>query len=133
MNYLLKNGDAHLKNFGVIYDNEFKNINFSPAYDIVTTTAYIYKDKPALMMFGKKVWWGKQELVRFGVEHCYFSKSEALQHYAICMEALKSSLKVLEEAIEKDEKFAPIGLKMLASWHVSLDEKTYKEIPRENF
>ena len=28
MNYLLKNGDAHLKNFGVVYDQEIKQISF---------------------------------------------------------------------------------------------------------
>ena len=133
MNYLLKNGDAHLKNFGIIYDNDFKNISFSPAYDIVTTTAYIRKDKPALMMFGKKVWWGKEELIRFGVEHCYFSKSEALQQYDICKQALVESIKELKQVINQDKIFAPIGSKMLASWKVSLDEKTYKELPHENF
>jgi len=133
MNYLLKNGDAHLKNFGVIYDNDFKNISFSPAYDIVTTTAYIYKDKPALMMFGKKIWWGKEELLRFGVEHCYFSKSEAIAHYSTCMGALKESIELLKRAIIEDEKFAPIGSKMLASWTISLDEKSYKELAHENF
>ncbi len=132
MNYLLKNGDAHLKNFGVIYDNDFKNINFSPAYDVVTTTAYIYKDKPALMMFGKKIWWGKEELVRFGVKHCYLSESEVLEHYANCMKALKKSIVELEEIMKTDRFFAPIASKMLNSWQISLDEKTYKEIPNAN-
>lgn len=37
MNYLLKNGDAHLKNFGILYTNDFKEIYFSPAYDVITT------------------------------------------------------------------------------------------------
>ena len=70
MSYLLKNGDAHLKNFGILYDEEFKNIRFAPAYDIVNTCVYIYKDKPALTMFGKKIWFGESELVHFGVECC---------------------------------------------------------------
>ena len=131
MNYLLKNGDAHLKNFGVLYDGEFKTIDYAPAYDIVTTVAYIYRDKPALMMFGKKVWWGKEELVRFGVEHCFFTKSEALKMYGECQEALKSSIEELVKVIKKDENFRPIGLKMLDIWKLSLDEKTYKEMPLE--
>jgi len=132
MNYLLKNGDGHLKNFGVIYDNDFKNISFAPAYDIVNTTAYIHRDKPALMMFGKKVWWGKKELVRFGIEHCYFSKAKALQYYESCQKALKDSIEELKEVINQDKKFAPIASKMLKSWQISLDEKTYKELPHEN-
>ncbi|RLA70873.1 MAG: type II toxin-antitoxin system HipA family toxin, partial [Epsilonproteobacteria bacterium] len=37
MNYLLKNGDAHLKNFGILYDNSFESILFAPAYDVINT------------------------------------------------------------------------------------------------
>ena len=131
MNYLLKNGDAHLKNFGVLYSNDFKTIYFSPSYDIVTTVAYIYRDKPALMMFGKKVWWGKETLVRFGVEHCFFTQSEALKIYESCQKALKTSIKELKEVIQKEEKFRNIGSKMLDVWSLSLDEKTHKEMPLE--
>ena len=40
-------------------------IYFAPAYDIVTTTAYFYKDKPALTLNGKKLWVGKKELINF--------------------------------------------------------------------
>ena len=131
MDYLLKNGDAHLKNFGVLYDSNFQNITFSPAYDIVTTVAYIYRDKPALTMFGKKVWWGKDELVRFGVEHCYFAKARALKIYDECQKALKESIREVEKTIEQDMNFKAIGSKMLDAWRVSLDEKTYKEMPHE--
>ncbi len=49
MNYFLKNGDAHLKNFGLFFSDDFSRIWLAPAYDVVTTTAYIFKDKPALM------------------------------------------------------------------------------------
>jgi serine/threonine-protein kinase HipA len=131
MNYLLKNGDAHLKNFGVLYDNDFKNIYFSPAYDIVNTTAYVFKDKPALMMFGKKVWWGKAELLRFGVEHCSLSNAEAKRFYAEAIEVLKESIVLLEEYVLKNPTFKTIGQRMIDSWKLSLDEKTYKEMPNE--
>ncbi len=131
MNYLLKNGDAHLKNFGVLYDNDFKNINFSPAYDIVNTVVYVYRDKPALTMFGKKVWWGKEELVRFGVVHCYLSKVQASKMYEECIEAIKATKNELEEEMRKDKAFQNIGLKMLETWNLSLDKKTYKELPLE--
>jgi serine/threonine-protein kinase HipA len=131
MNYLLKNGDAHLKNFGVLYDNSFTKIWFAPAYDIVNTVAYIYRDKPALMMFGKKVWWGREELIEFGVKHCFFSKSEAQKLYSNCFDALKISIKELEEVIKEDKNFSSIGQKMLDCWRLSLDEKTYKEMPLE--
>jgi serine/threonine-protein kinase HipA len=45
---LLRNGDAHLKNFGVLYDepgpgHQALNVWLSPLYDQVTTTLYTYE------------------------------------------------------------------------------------------
>lgn len=38
LNNLLQNGDAHLKNFGLIYEDE-NSVRLAPAYDVVCTTA----------------------------------------------------------------------------------------------
>jgi len=131
MNYLLRNGDAHLKNFGILYDKELKNISIAPAYDIVNTVVYFNKDRPALSMFGKKLWFGKKELVKFGIECCYLSQNEANHLYKICQSALKSSIEELENYLSIHNSFKEIGSKMLAMYKVSLDEKTYKEAPFE--
>jgi len=37
MDYLLFNGDAHLKNFGLLFTKDFQQIYLSPAYDVVCT------------------------------------------------------------------------------------------------
>ncbi len=131
MSYLLKNGDAHLKNFGVLYDKEFKSINFAPAYDIVNTTAYIFKDKPALTMFGKKIWFGKKELIKFGTNHCYLSQKNATAFYDECNNALIKIIKELEEYKIENKKFDSIATKMIDVWKLSLTEKSYKEVPVE--
>ncbi len=131
MNYLLKNGDAHLKNFGVLYSDDFSQIFFSPAYDVVNTVVYFSKDRPALSMFGKKVWFGKKELVKFGILSCYLSQNEANETYEICINALKDGISELENYIKSDKNFEEIGTKMLNIWRLSLDEKTYKELPGE--
>ncbi|MCX6051644.1 MAG: type II toxin-antitoxin system HipA family toxin [Campylobacterales bacterium] len=131
MNYLLRNGDAHLKNFGILYDEEFKNIYFAPAYDIVNTVVYFNKDKPALTMFGKKLWFGKKELIKFGIENCYLSQSEATHFYNMCQNALKCGIEELENYVSAHKPFEEIGLKMIGMWKVSQDEKTYKELPLE--
>jgi serine/threonine-protein kinase HipA len=65
------------------------------------------------------------------VEHCFFTQSEALQIYESCQKALKSSIKDLKEVVQKEEEFRTIGSKMLDIWSLSLDEKTYKEMPLE--
>lgn len=131
MNYLLKNGDAHLKNFGILYDEELKNIYFSPAYDIVNTVVYIYKDRPALTMFGSKIWYGKKELVKFGVKHCYLSQSEAILYYEECLISVKATIVRIENYIQENEDFKEIGSKMIDCLKLSCEEISYKEIPLE--
>lgn len=52
---VLGNGDAHLKNFGVLYSDPSQNdVRLAPAYDIVNTTAYIRDDQLALTLGGSK-------------------------------------------------------------------------------
>lgn len=116
MSYLLKNGDGHLKNFGVLYDYEFKNINFAPAYDIVNTMAYIYNDLPALTMFGRKKWFDEKDLIRFGKNNCYLSNSTAKKYFQDCTKALNKIKHELRCYLGENKNFVNIGTKMLKSW-----------------
>jgi serine/threonine-protein kinase HipA len=131
MSYLLKNGDAHLKNFGVLYEVDMSNIRFSPAYDIVNTTVYFFADRPALSMFGKKIWFGRKELIKFGIESCYMSEKLASKYYDDCMQALKDTITELQEYSVKTPAFEAMGQKMIDTWNVSLENKTHKELPVE--
>ncbi|MBN2808073.1 MAG: type II toxin-antitoxin system HipA family toxin [Deltaproteobacteria bacterium] len=131
MCYLLRNGDAHLKNFGVLYDSSFTDIRLAPAYDIVTTTAYIFNDKPALTMFGKKVWWGKADLIRFGTEHCYLSPRQAASMYALCLQAVSDTLAELKNYMKLAPDFVPVATRILDSWQSSLSGKSQKELSNE--
>ncbi|HDS0923430.1 TPA: HipA domain-containing protein [Stenotrophomonas maltophilia] len=55
LSVLVGNGDAHLKNFGVIYEDPAKAVvKMSPAYDIVCTTCYVPNDVLALTLNSKK-------------------------------------------------------------------------------
>ncbi|BAN48472.1 type II toxin-antitoxin system HipA family toxin [Metapseudomonas resinovorans] len=52
---IVGNGDAHLKNFGLLYQDPMgTDARLAPAYDIVNTTAYIPEDALALNMGGSK-------------------------------------------------------------------------------
>ena len=131
MNFLLKNGDAHLKNFGLLFKSDFSKIYLSPAYDIVNTTSYIFKDKPALMMNGKKVWWAKDELVKFGVKNCLLTKKEANTFYDECIEALKETIDDICDYMKSNPDFTVVGTRMCDSFKLSLENKMIKEIPVE--
>jgi len=57
VNILLANGDAHLKNWSLIYPDKFTP-RLSPAYDIVTTKVYIENEtKYALNLGETKAWY----------------------------------------------------------------------------
>ena len=88
INYLVRNGDAHLKNFGLIYEN-LDEIKLAPAYDVVSTAVYIRNDIPALHLLGSKKWWRRKHLIRFGIECCDLSAKEANALYDTCLNALK--------------------------------------------
>lgn len=52
---MVGNGDAHLKNFGLLYsDPTAGDTRLAPAYDIVNTTAYLPNDSLALKLGGHK-------------------------------------------------------------------------------
>ncbi|PPK59173.1 serine/threonine-protein kinase HipA [Malaciobacter marinus] len=130
MNYLLKNGDAHLKNFGLLYDDDFKNIFYSPVYDVVNTVVYIHKDKPALMLEGKKIWHSKDTLIKFGQKSCLLTLNEAKKYYAECFEALVWAIDELESYLTENPDFK-IGKMMLDSWKLSLKEESIKELDND--
>ena len=131
MNYLLKNGDAHLKNFGLLFSGDFSNIYLSPAYDIVNTTSYIFRDKPALMMGGKKIWYGKDELIEFGIKSCLLNQDEAKEMYNHSIKALKDTIIDIKTYLIDNPNFQTIGNRMIESFNISLKNKTIKELPIE--
>lgn len=56
-NLLVENGDAHLKNFGLLYSRP-DAARLAPVYDVLTTTCFegMERDTPALPLNGRKVW-----------------------------------------------------------------------------
>jgi len=56
VNILLANGDAHLKNWSLIYPDAI-TAELAPAYDIVTTKAYIQNEEEFALKLGKTKNW----------------------------------------------------------------------------
>ena len=116
LSMLLRNGDAHLKNFGILYSPDRADRWLAPCYDVVTTTAYVFKDRPALMLAGRKSWPGRRQLVDFGVSACFLGKTEAAALYDECLQAVDDTALELKSYCETVPEFAVIGKRMLASW-----------------
>ena len=131
MSYLLKNGDAHLKNFGICYEPDFSKRFLAPAYDVVNTCIYLPKDKPALMMFGKKVWTSKKGLLKFGTTYCLLSSKEALKEFDTCIEAVFRIRMEIENYMEHNDAFYDFGKQFISIIDFSLTQnldKEYKDI-----
>ena len=60
-----ENGDAHLKNFSVLYGNPLQDVAFAPAYDLISTTPYISRDTLALTLEGSKSFPDQVRLLKF--------------------------------------------------------------------
>jgi serine/threonine-protein kinase HipA len=78
---VLGNGDAHLKNFGMMYrgTSQEDDVWLAPTYDIVTTRVYLPKDSMALLLGGSKRWPSSDNLVRFGRIHCQLNDHQIKQ------------------------------------------------------
>lgn len=67
VNDLLRNGDAHLKNIGMTYENPNRP-RLAPVYDVLTTTVWLPKDLPALALRpgGAPAWMTERSLLETG-------------------------------------------------------------------
>lgn len=90
---LLGNGDAHMKNFGVLYANIGSPVRMAPAYDIVCTRMYLPEDSLALNLAGQRSFFSaRQGLIEFG-EACGFSRPRVFARLCalarLCLESLE--------------------------------------------
>ncbi|MHC8369646.1 type II toxin-antitoxin system HipA family toxin [Pseudomonas sp. MDT1-85] len=114
----LKNGDAHLKNFGVLYEHcgADAQISLAPAYDIVTTSVYIKADSMALLLGGSKAWPKYKMLMRFGRSACNLTEgrcNELLQQVAHGMDVAMGEM---AHYIRANSGFAEVGDAMMDQW-----------------
>lgn len=76
---IIRNGDFHAKNIGVMYKDpsDRANVKLAPAYDLVTTTLYRAHDKPALATRQSSDWLSRDELETFGIHNILISRHQA--------------------------------------------------------
>ena len=90
---IVGNGDAHLKNFGLLYSDPLqRDARLAPAYDIVNTTAYIPEDVLALDLAGNK--------------SLFASRQGLLDFATVCgvrqpAEVIRNQLEVLERVLNR--------------------------------
>ena len=116
LSVMVRNGDAHLKNFGVLYASSLDAVTLAPVYDVVTTTAYIRKDVPALSLAGTKKWWPRKMLERFAVSHLSLPAAMASATFSRLAEAVMETRAMIPGYIAEHPDFCEIGERMMAEW-----------------
>jgi serine/threonine-protein kinase HipA len=117
LSVMLQNGDAHLKNFGVLYTAPQDIIELAPVYDVVTTTAYIAKDVPALTIGGTKKWWPRKILEQFAIAHLSLSTTTVSDIFNRLAEGVTETRKLVPGYIADHPEFREIGERMMAAWN----------------
>ncbi len=116
LSVMVRNGDAHLKNFGVLYSAPRNTVELAPVYDVVTTTVYIRKDVPALTIDGTKRWWSRKVLERFAVAHLSLPVKKVSDIITKTAEAVMGTKETIPGYISEHPEFREIGERIMAQW-----------------
>jgi serine/threonine-protein kinase HipA len=114
----IQNGDAHLKNFGLLYEDcaENADVRLAPAYDLVTTTVYQGQDIMGLLLGGSKAWPKRKTLVQFGRASCNLTESRCTELLARVHGGMSRAMVELSDYRIAHREFDAVGEKMTAAW-----------------
>lgn len=125
LSVMVRNGDAHLKNFGLLYTHpgDRESVRLSPVYDVTTTTVYphynprsgqnVVDRSMALKLNKSKDYPSRQDLITFGKNLCQIKKPDLI---------IERIAQAMTEALaENKHRIAPeLHLKMSAEWEAGL-------------
>ena len=120
LNCALRNGDAHLKNFGIVYDDVLGEARLAPVYDLVTTAVYLPKDSMALTLNGSTRWPSAKELQRLGETRSGGTPSQVKSILGLIAEAIHSTSTEVRAYMKEHPDFADIGRRMLQEWEMGV-------------
>ncbi|MEI8172163.1 MAG: type II toxin-antitoxin system HipA family toxin [Deltaproteobacteria bacterium] len=122
LSVMVRNGDAHLKNFGVLYPSPSAQVTLAPVYDVITTTAYIRQDVPALSLSGAKKWWPRKMLEQFAITHLSLPVKTIGEIVERVADAVMQTRLLIPHYIDDHPEFREIGARMTAIWRDGVDE-----------
>lgn len=120
LNCAIRNGDAHLKNFGLVYDEVEDAPRLAPVYDLVTTTAYIPKDAMALTLDGSTNWPDAGKLQRLGQVRADLSAREIAEIFEATADALAELNQPMQTYFQASDY--EIGARMRQAWEAGIRE-----------
>jgi serine/threonine-protein kinase HipA len=112
----LRNGDAHLKNFGVVYDDVRGDARLAPVYDLVTTAVYLPQDRMALTLDGSTEWPEAKKLRRLGEVRLGAAPARIRRMTERVADALSDTVPEVEAYARAHPAFSSIGTSLLEIW-----------------
>lgn len=112
----VENGDAHLKNFAVVYEDPEGAVRLAPAYDIVSTTPLKPRDVLALGLGGSKAFPDRTQLVEFGTRTCGLRARRCDQLLAQVLGGVRRVVPRVRRLMRTQSKFARAGEKLIGAF-----------------
>ncbi|MCA3000189.1 MAG: type II toxin-antitoxin system HipA family toxin [Rhodocyclaceae bacterium] len=106
---VVRNGDAHLKNFGVLYSDCTKEVSFAPPYDITSTVVYLPRDVLALSLAGTKAFPDSLQIVTFGRQSCGLTQRRVDELLGQVGEGVGAALKEMNEFAKERKDFRVVA------------------------
>ena len=122
LNCAIRNGDAHLKNFGIVYDEVEGDAHLAPVYDLVTTSVYLPKDRMALTLNGSNQWPSAMDLIQFGERRSLGTQRTFLKIFEQIADALTDTAREVEAYAKDRPEFAGTGRRMVEQWELGRRE-----------
>jgi serine/threonine-protein kinase HipA len=118
LNHLLGNGDAHLKNFGVLYEDAAR-VTLAPFYDCVSTLPYIPEDVPALALsfeWYSKAWWPRRKIEDFAIDYGGLSPAETARMIEECSSAVDQGIDTVTRFGREIPGFGALAQRIAQLW-----------------
>jgi serine/threonine-protein kinase HipA len=118
LNWLIGNGDAHLKNFGVLYQDDL-DVRLAPFYDIVSTLPYIPDDVPALALsfeWYSKAWWPRSRLEEFCQTYGKLTRTDIERLCDECLNAMGKGLQLTQKLGKEVAKSSEFARALIELW-----------------
>ncbi|WP_167670708.1 type II toxin-antitoxin system HipA family toxin [Allopusillimonas ginsengisoli] len=115
------NGDAHLKNFGLLYEDPTITPRLAPVYDVCCTRAYLDSDQLALTLGGSKRFPKRDALVKFGRITCKMTGKEVHRVLEDIATGIEVAALELHYFCEHYPEFnLACGERMLKAWDIGM-------------
>jgi serine/threonine-protein kinase HipA len=122
LNCAIRNGDAHLKNFGIIYSDIQGAAQLAPIDDLITTTAYVPTDVMALTLEGSKKWPDRRRLIKLGQTRADLGAAFISRIFEETADVISDVSFEVEKYFKDKSKYPNVGELMLSAWRSGVQE-----------